>query len=135
MNCVTRVFHAAAPVAQAAHSSARRGGKLDCRALCRGLRQLRTEVRGIRGHSLEALVGPSAVIEADVDRPPPIGFSDLTVGMQLHLFMLHASPEPLDQDIQVPQAPGARKRPLEVPRIDPVHRPQILTRRAEPRVD
>jgi hypothetical protein len=127
MNCVARVSRAAARVAQAAQTGARRGGKLDSRALCRGLHQLRTEVRGIRSHSLEALVGPSAVVEADLDRQPPSGLSDLTVGMQIYLFMLHASPELLDQDVHVPQAPGAQKRPLEVHFIDPAHRPQILT--------
>ena len=97
------------------------------RASCRGLHQLRTEVRGIRSHSLEALVGPSTVVEADLDRQPPSGLSNLTVGMQSCLFMLCDSSQPLDQDVQVPQAPGAQKRPLEVHCIDPAHRPQALT--------
>jgi hypothetical protein len=127
MNCVARVSLAAARVAQAAQTSARRRGKLDSGALCRGLHQLRTEGRGIRSHSLEALVGLSAVVEADLDRQPPSCLSDLTVGTQIYLFMLRTSPQPLDQDVQVPQAPGARKRPLEVHFIDPAHRPQVLT--------
>jgi hypothetical protein len=93
MHCVARVPRGAARVAQAAHRSARRAGRLDCRALWRGLRELRTEVRGMGGHSLEALVGSSAGAEADVDCQPPTGLSDLTVGMQTHLLIRRAEPQ------------------------------------------
>src|SRR3972149_7704203 len=104
MNCAARVFHGAARVAQATHTSARRGGKLGSRALCRSSHRLRTEVSGVRGQAFESLMAANAVVEIEVDADTPVRLGDRAVGVQVHLFVLHAPPESLDEDVVNPAA-------------------------------
>jgi hypothetical protein len=98
MNCAGRVFHGGARVAQATHTSARRGRKLGSIALCRSAHQLRSEVSGVRGQAFERECGYR--IEVDADTLVRLG--DRALGMQVHLFILHASPEPLDEHVVDP---------------------------------
>ena len=72
MNRDCRVSHGAARVAQATHTSVRRGGKLGSTALCRRLHRPVAEVRRIRGKPVQALVRSDAVVEVEVGHPSRI---------------------------------------------------------------
>jgi|SRR5712692_1604959 len=88
MNCAGRVFHGGARVAHATYTSARRSGKLDSHALCRGLHVLRAEVRRIRGDAVKPLRRSDAVVEVEVGRDPALGLGDRAVGVEVDLFVL-----------------------------------------------
>jgi len=80
---------------------ARGGGKLDSVASCRRLHRLRAEVHRVRGQPFQALVRPGAVVELEINSKLAVGFGNRAVGVQIHLLVLDAAPQSLDEHVGV----------------------------------
>ncbi|CAI09262.1 hypothetical protein ebA5509 [Aromatoleum aromaticum EbN1] len=49
-------------------------------------------------------VRPAFVVEAQVGAQVGLGLGDAVIGLEVHLFVFHALPQPLDEDVVAPAA-------------------------------
>ena len=59
------------------------------------------KVDGVGRHAVQRLMTSDAIVEIKVAGQPPVRFGNRAIGVQIHLFVLDAAPQPLDEDVGV----------------------------------
>lgn len=109
MDSGRRLLHGGTRTVRCAQSSARRDGKAESHALCRGLPRLRGEVELARRLApLQGPMRPDAVAGRQVRTDAALRFGDQALGLRVRALVFRSLTEPPDERLVEPALVAAR---------------------------